>query len=145
MDRREFITFIAGAAAWPQAARAQQSAKIHRVGFLWDGPTVFPDALEAFRGGLRDLGYVEGRNLVIEYRWAEGKPARMRELAEELVRPGSAADAARARRRGDRMTPVARMQRSGMRERHRGAAQLAPDYAVARRRATAASGLQSTA
>jgi putative ABC transport system substrate-binding protein len=47
---------------------------------------VFPDAIEAFRQGLRDLGYVEGRNLVIEYRWAGGKPERMRELAEELVR-----------------------------------------------------------
>ena len=88
MTRREFITLVGGgaAAAWPLAARAQQTAKVHRVGFLWDGPNVFPDALEAFRLRLRDLGYVEGRNLVMEYRWAEGKPERMRELAEELVR-----------------------------------------------------------
>jgi putative ABC transport system substrate-binding protein len=70
----------------PCAAHAQPAGKVYRIGFLWDGPTVFPDAIEAFRQGLRDLGYVEGRNLTIEYRWAEGKPERMRELAEELVR-----------------------------------------------------------
>jgi putative ABC transport system substrate-binding protein len=70
----------------PSAARAQQAGKVHRIGFLWDGPEVFADALEAFRQGLRDLGYVDGRNIVIEYRWAQGKPDRMRELAEELVR-----------------------------------------------------------
>jgi putative tryptophan/tyrosine transport system substrate-binding protein len=65
---------------------AAQPGKVHRIGFLWDGPDVFPDSIEAFRRGLRDLGYVEGRNLTIEYRWAHGKPERMRELAEELVR-----------------------------------------------------------
>jgi putative ABC transport system substrate-binding protein len=70
----------------PLAAHAQPAGKVYRVGFLWDSPTVFPDAIEAFRQGLRDLGYVEGRNLTIEYRWAEGEPERMRELAEELVR-----------------------------------------------------------
>ena len=87
MQRREFITLLGVAAVvWPLAARAQQTGKIYRVGFLWDGPDVFPDALEAFRQGLRELGYVEGRNIAIEYRWAEGKPERMRELAEELVR-----------------------------------------------------------
>ena len=87
MKRREFITLLGGAAAtWPFAARAQQTGKLYRIGFLWDGPDVFPDALEAFRQGLRELGYVEGRNIAIEYRWAEGKPERMRELAEELVR-----------------------------------------------------------
>src|SRR5262245_19914535 len=57
-----------------------------RVGFLWDGPDVFPDAIEAFRQGLRELGYVEGRNLAFEYRWGEGKPDRIRALAQELVR-----------------------------------------------------------
>ena len=70
----------------PLAAWAQQAGKLYRIGFLWDGPAVFPDAIEAFRAGLRDLGYVEGRNIAIEYRWAEGKPERMREFAEELVR-----------------------------------------------------------
>jgi putative ABC transport system substrate-binding protein len=67
-------------------AGAQQAKKVPRVGFLWDSPAVFPDAIEAFRQGLRDLGYVEGKTIAIEYRWAEGKPERMRELAEELVR-----------------------------------------------------------
>jgi putative tryptophan/tyrosine transport system substrate-binding protein len=87
MNRRAFISLLAGAAAtWPLAALAQQVEKVHRIGFLWDSPIVFPEATDAFRQGLRDLGYIEGRNLVIEYRWAEGKPARMREMAEDLVR-----------------------------------------------------------
>ena len=87
MQRRKFIALAVGvAAAWPLEAHAQQTGRFYRVGFLWDGPDVFPDALEAFRQGLRELGYEEGRNIVIEYRWAEGKPERMRELAEELVR-----------------------------------------------------------
>ena len=86
MRRREFITLLGGAAAWPLAAQAQQPGKVYRIGFLWDSPDAFLDALEAFRQGLRELGYVEGRNIAIEYRWAEGKPERMRELAEELVR-----------------------------------------------------------
>jgi putative ABC transport system substrate-binding protein len=72
--------------ALPLAAEAQTAGKVYRIGFLWDSPAVFPDAIDAFRQGLRDLGYVEGRNIAIEYRWAEGKPERMRELAEELVR-----------------------------------------------------------
>jgi putative tryptophan/tyrosine transport system substrate-binding protein len=86
MRRRQFIAGLAGAAAWPLGAFAQQAAKTYRVGFLWDGPTVFPDEIEAFRQGLRDLGYVEGRTIAIEYRWADGKPERMRDMAAELVR-----------------------------------------------------------
>src|ERR1700704_1689076 len=89
MKRREFIPLLGSSAvAWPLAARAQQAGKVYRVGFLWEGPDVSPNDLEAFRQGLRDLGYVEGRTIAIEYRWAEGKPERMRELAEELVRLG---------------------------------------------------------
>lgn len=80
------VTLILGILAAPLAGEAQQTGKVYRVGFLWESPAVFPDAIEAFRQGLRDLGYVEGRNIVIEFRWAEGKPERMRELAEELVR-----------------------------------------------------------
>jgi putative ABC transport system substrate-binding protein len=68
------------------AAEAQPEGKMYRIGLLWDSPAVFPESIEAFRQGLRELGYVEGRNITIEYRWAEGKPARIRELAEELVR-----------------------------------------------------------
>jgi putative ABC transport system substrate-binding protein len=86
MRRRDFITFLGGAAGWPLAAYGQQAGKVYRIGFLWEGPDVFPDAIEAFVQGLGDLGYVEGRNLAIEYRWGEGKPDRMRALAEELVR-----------------------------------------------------------
>jgi putative tryptophan/tyrosine transport system substrate-binding protein len=87
MRRREFVSFAGAAAfAWPLAARAQQPGKVYRVGFLWHGLDGFRDALEAFRQRLRDLDYVDGRNISIEYRWAEGKPERMREMAEELVR-----------------------------------------------------------
>lgn len=80
------VTLALGILAAPLAAGAQQAGKVYRVGFLWDSPTVFPDAIEAFRQGLHDLGYMEGRNIAIEYRWAEGKPEGMRELAKELVR-----------------------------------------------------------
>ena len=86
IGRRTFIASLVGAVlAAPLAAEAQPAGKVHRIGFLWDSPAVFPDAIEAFRLGLRDLGYAEGRNLAIEYRWAEGKPERIRELAQELV------------------------------------------------------------
>lgn len=87
MDRRTFIgTLVGGLVATPLSAEAQQTEKVYRIGFLWDSPAMFPDAVEAFRKGLRDLGYVEGRTIVIEYRWTEGKPERMREDAEDLVR-----------------------------------------------------------
>jgi putative ABC transport system substrate-binding protein len=87
MQRREFIMLLGSTAvAWPLASHAQQPGKVYRIGFLWDSPDAFVDALEAFRQGLRELGYEESRNIDIEYRWAEGKPDRMRELAEELVR-----------------------------------------------------------
>jgi ABC-type uncharacterized transport system substrate-binding protein len=89
MKRRQFITLMCGAAALPLCPRsvhAQQLGKFHRIGFLWDGPAAFPEAMVAFRRQLRDLGYVEGNNLVIEYRWAEGEPDQMRAMAEELVR-----------------------------------------------------------
>jgi putative ABC transport system substrate-binding protein len=84
--RKLMIALGAHALAAPLSSFAQEPGKLWRIGILWDSPAVFPDAAEAFRQGLRDLGYVEGRNIVIEYRWTEGKPARMRELAEELVR-----------------------------------------------------------
>ena len=86
MKRREFIALVGGAAVgWPVAANAQQAAKIARIGFLGQNLAPNPHVREAFRQGLRDLGYVEGRNLVIEYRDAEGKFDRLPALAADLV------------------------------------------------------------
>ncbi len=87
MDRRTFMASMVGAVlSAPLAAEAQRAGKVYRVGFLWDSPEVWPHALEGFRQGLRDLGWVEGRNIVVEYRWAEGRFDRLPGLAEELVR-----------------------------------------------------------
>ena len=87
MKRREFITLIGGAAAWPLAARAQQPAKLPRIGILWLNPLAASGQfVDAFRQGLRELGYVEGQNMTIEFRTAEGKMERLPDLAAELVR-----------------------------------------------------------
>src|SRR3979411_1004287 len=89
MRRREFITLLGGAAAaWPLAAHAQQPAKVPRIGYLSPGSASagLLSRDEAFRQGLRDLGYVEGRNIVIEDRFAEAKFDRLAGLAAELVR-----------------------------------------------------------
>jgi putative tryptophan/tyrosine transport system substrate-binding protein len=88
MRRRDFISFIGGATAWPIAARAQQpSTKVFRIGFLGT-PTAdsLPKRPEAFRAGLRALGYEEGRDFVIEYRWADGDYDRLPVLFADLVR-----------------------------------------------------------
>src|SRR5438093_868586 len=86
MRRREFISLLGGAAVgWPVAANAQQAAKVARIGLLAGNFPASPHLPEAFRQGLRDLGYVEGRNVVIEYRDAEGKLERLPTLAAELV------------------------------------------------------------
>jgi putative ABC transport system substrate-binding protein len=85
MDRRIFLTSVASLLAAPLAAEAQQAAKVARIGWLTPNLAAGLLLVEAFRQGLRDLGYVEGRNLVIEYRDAEGKFERLPALAAELV------------------------------------------------------------
>jgi putative tryptophan/tyrosine transport system substrate-binding protein len=86
MRRREFIGLIGGLAAFPLTARAQQGA-MPTVGFLGtSSPELFAQPLRAFRDGLRETGYVEGRNVAIEFRWANGQNDRLPELAADLVR-----------------------------------------------------------
>jgi putative tryptophan/tyrosine transport system substrate-binding protein len=87
MQRREFITILGGAAvAWPRAARAQQSAKLPTIGFL--GPasqSSWSPWTDAFVERLRELGWIEGSTVAIEYRWAEGRSDRFAEIAAEFV------------------------------------------------------------
>jgi putative ABC transport system substrate-binding protein len=86
MQRRTFMALVSGGLlVAPLAAQGQPAGKVARIGFLGFNRAAFPHVIEAFRQGLRDLGYVEGRNLVIEYRDAEGKYDRFPALAAELV------------------------------------------------------------
>jgi putative ABC transport system substrate-binding protein len=86
VKRREFITLLGGAAAWPLAARAQQ-ANAATIGLLGTGTAAAQSQwTTAFVQRMRELGWVEGRNLAIEYRWAEGRTERLAELANDLVR-----------------------------------------------------------
>jgi putative ABC transport system substrate-binding protein len=85
MDRRDTVLALLAIGARPLAADAQQAAKVARIGYLSAGITSEPQLRDAFVRGLRDLGYVEGRNVLIEYRSAEGKLERVPALAAELV------------------------------------------------------------
>jgi putative ABC transport system substrate-binding protein len=88
LSRREFISLLGGAAAWPLAARAQQVDRMHRVGVLMNTGADEPESqarLAAFMQGLQELGWAAGRNLRIDYRWSPGDLARLRKDATELV------------------------------------------------------------
>jgi putative tryptophan/tyrosine transport system substrate-binding protein len=88
MRRRDFIVVLGGAAAssllWLHEASGQQTSKVHRIGYLGLGPATSAARVDAFLAGLRDLGYAEGKNLVIEFRWGDN-PDQLRKLAGELV------------------------------------------------------------
>src|SRR5712675_2264709 len=87
MRRREFIAALGGAAAWPLAARGQQAGKLPTIGFL--GPasaSAMSSWTAAFVQRLRELGWIEGRTIRIEYRWGDGRTDRLPEIAAEFVR-----------------------------------------------------------
>jgi putative ABC transport system substrate-binding protein len=111
VKRREFITLLGGTAAtWPLTARAQQGPRTYRLGYLSNAK--LPHLIAALQAGLRDLGYVEGQNLMIEYRFAEERAATLDTLAAELVqlRPDAivtvATDASLAAKRATTTIPI---------------------------------------
>ena len=89
MRRREFMALLGGAAAWVSPAAAQEPRRV--VGFLGSASSdLIPDRLVAFVQGLKDAGFIEGKNISIEWRWAEGRYNRLPSLAGELVNRGVA-------------------------------------------------------
>jgi hypothetical protein len=103
MRRREFIGALGSAAAWPLAARAQQPGKLPTIGFLGAAtPTAWGKWTAAFVQRLRELGWIDGRNVAIEFRWAEGRPERYAEIAAEFVRLNPASGLLRRRIGADR-------------------------------------------
>ena len=108
MKRREFISLLGGAAAWPLAARAQQGERMRRIGVLINLAADDPQGRArgaAIREGLQQLGWIDGRNVQFDYRWAAGDPGRIRRYAEELV--ALAPDAIVCHGSGDRRTVAA--------------------------------------
>src|SRR5262249_41687206 len=113
MRRRDFITLLGGAAAaWPLTARAQQ-ARLPTIGYLGSGSLVSQRQwVAAFRERLRELGWIEGRTVAIEYRWAEGLPDRLSEIAAEFVRLkvdvvlAAGTEAALAAKQATSVTPI---------------------------------------
>jgi len=86
VKRREFITLLGGAAAWPLAGRAEQAGKVWRIGMLdTTGEAAKSADIRAFRRGLAELGYTEEKNLIIDYRSADGRPERFPALVAELL------------------------------------------------------------
>ena len=115
MKRREFVAALGGTAAWPMVARAQQASKVARIGFLVTGSLAAPDTrvtIDAFQQALRQLGYIEGQNIVTEYREAHGNVEQFANLATELARVGvdlivaPNTPAARAARQATTTTPI---------------------------------------
>jgi putative tryptophan/tyrosine transport system substrate-binding protein len=87
MQRREFITLAGGVAAgWPLTVRAQQAGKLPIIGFLDADPSAFAPWTDAFVARLRELGWIEGSTVAIEYRWSQGRTERYAETAAEFVR-----------------------------------------------------------
>jgi len=86
LKRRELVSLLGGAAAWPIAARAQQMGRLPTIGFLGSDVSAFSPWTAAFVAHLRELGWIENRNIVIEYRWSEGRTERYAEIAAEFVR-----------------------------------------------------------
>src|SRR5262249_25819049 len=116
VKRREFIAMLGGATAWPLMVWAQQGGKLPRLGILSPGRSELPEPgvimLDAFVQGLHELGYAEGRNLILERRYAEWRPERLRELAAELAGAGVdvivafATPAARAAKQATSAIPI---------------------------------------
>src|SRR5262245_66045334 len=84
--RRELIALLGGAAAWPLTVRAQQSGKVPTIGFLGSEASGWTPWTAAFVQRLRELGWIEGRTIALEYRWSEGRSERQAEIAAEFVR-----------------------------------------------------------
>ncbi len=118
VPRREFIRIasaavVASRSFWPLAARAQQPKKVPRIGYLSAGS---PPPNRAFWQGMREFGYVESQNILVDYRWAEGKPERLPELTADLIRLKVEVVFALARRRpSPRRAPLQQLQSSSIR------------------------------